>query len=131
MFSTDPVSDMFTRIRNAIAVNKPVVDLPHSKLKETVAKILVSSGFLRDTKTTQEGSRRTLQIIISDAERGSTITEISRLSTPGRRIYVKADKIPVVKRGRGIVIVSTSQGIMTGQEARTKKLGGELIGKVY
>jgi small subunit ribosomal protein S8 len=131
MVSTDPVSDMFTRIRNAIAVNKQSVDLPYSTLKEKVAKILVDNGFLKRVSIDERAGRKLLQIDINDHETNATISEISRLSKPGRRVYVKAADIPTVKRGRGIIIMTTSQGIMTGQEARTRGLGGELIGKVF
>jgi small subunit ribosomal protein S8 len=131
MVSTDPISDMFTRIRNAIAVNKTVVEMPHSNIKETVAKILATNGFLADVKTSGKAPTKTLQITINSEDANATITEIERLSKPGRRLYVSADKIPTIKRGRGIVIVSTSSGVMTGHEAKAKRLGGELIGQVY
>jgi small subunit ribosomal protein S8 len=131
MVSTDPISDMFTRIRNAIAVNKRELSLPYSGIKETVAKILADNGFLKEVTIENGSLHKFLHIVINDEDTNSTITEIERLSRPGRRVYVGADKIPRVKRGRGIVIVSTSSGVMTGQEAKTKRLGGELIGQVY
>lgn len=131
MVLTDPVSDMFTRIRNAIAINKQSVNLPYSGLKERVARILVENGFLKHVSVDETAGRKQLLIDINDIETNSTITEISRLSKPGRRVYVKAADIPTVKRGRGIVIITTSQGVMTGQEARSRGLGGELIGEVY
>ena len=128
---TDPISDMFTRIRNAIAVGKSQVSLPYSKIKETVAKILAGNGFLQDVSVSGKGIDKTLHIVINSEDSNAAITEIERLSRPGRRAYVSADKIPSVKRGRGIVIVSTSAGVMTGKEAKVKRLGGELIGQVY
>lgn len=131
MVSTDPISDMFTRIRNAIAVNKSVIEMPHSRIKETVAKILADNGFLKEASVDGKGTAKTLRILINEEQTSATITEIARLSRPGRRVYVSADDIPTVKRGRGIVIVSTSHGVMTGQQARAKHLGGELIGQVY
>lgn len=131
MNSTDPIADMLTRIRNAAAVKKQVVVLPHSKLKETVAKILVDNGFLKKVSTSEEGSRKWLEININSEGANAAITEIDRLSKPGRRIYVSSDDIPTVKRGRGIVVISTSRGIMSGQEARSQRLGGELICRVY
>jgi small subunit ribosomal protein S8 len=130
MVSTDPISDMFTRIRNAIAVNKHEVIMPHSKIKEAVAKILADNGFLASVSVT-DNDAKILQIAINSEDANATITEIERLSKPGRRLYVGADKIPTVKRGRGIVIVSTSAGVMTGKDAKAKRLGGELIGQVY
>ncbi len=129
--STDPIADMLTRIRNAMAVNRREITLPHSRMKETVAKILVANGFLKDAKLVTEDDVKQLAIIINDESVSPAITEITRLSSPGRRVYVKAAEIPRIKRGRGIVVVSTSKGIMSGQEAASKKLGGELICRVY
>lgn len=130
--ATDPIADMLSRIRNAILVNKHEISLPHSNVKETVATILAKNGFIVDaTSAKNEAGRKELRIVISPEGTPAQITEISRLSTPGKRVYVKSKEIPSVKRGRGIVVVSTSKGMMTGQEARTKKLGGELICKVY
>jgi small subunit ribosomal protein S8 len=131
MTSTDPIADMLSRIRNAFAVNKSQVILPHSKIKETVAKILAENGFLTSVQTRQDGDRKWLEITVNPEGANSTITEIDRISKPGRRVYVASEAIPTVKRGRGIVVISTSKGIMTGQEARTKRLGGELICQVY
>lgn len=131
MVSTDPLADMFSRIRNASAVNKAQISLPHSKLKESVAKILAQNGFIKRIEVVDGKLSKTMEVVITDENSPSVITEISRLSKPGRRVYVKSSEIPTVKRGRGIVIVSTSQGVMTGQEAKDKHLGGELIGEVY
>lgn len=132
MTSTDPIADMLTRIRNAIAVRKHEVSLPHSNQKEAVAKILKASNFVDNVSV--EGDKpgfKSLKIVISDEGSNARITEIKRLSTPGRRLYSSAGEIPVVKRGRGIVVISTSKGVMTGDEAKKKSLGGELICKVY
>ena len=131
MNSTDPISDMFSRIRNAIRVNKRQISLPHSKVKEDIAKLLADAGFLNNISSEEENNRKTLQIEIADVGQPFVITEINRLSRPGKKLYVRTKEIPNVKRGRGIVIISTSQGIMTGSEAAAKKLGGELIGEVY
>ena len=123
--TTDPIADMLTRIRNAILVNKSSVDMPHSKLKETVARILADSGFVAEVRSIESDGRKNLSIVINDEDSSANITEITRLSRPGRRVYVKTDDIPTVKRGRGIVIISTSQGVMSGKDAKAKKLGGE------
>lgn len=131
IISTDPIADMLSRIRNAIAVNKQDVTLPHSKLKESVAKILVENGFLAGVQTNENEGKKQLTIRISGEESAPVITEIKRLSHPGRRMYVKSDAVPTVRRGRGIVVLSTSQGIMTGHDAKARKLGGELICEVY
>jgi small subunit ribosomal protein S8 len=131
MVSTDPVSDMLTRIRNAIAVGKSEVSMPHSTIKQSVAELLKKSGFLNEVKVEGEGIDKKVVIQINSDDENAKITEISRLSRPGRRLYAKAKDIPVVKQGRGMVIISTSKGIMTGDEAKKAKVGGELICKVY
>jgi len=129
--TTDPISDMLTRLRNAIAVRKSEVSLPHSKIKESVAKLLKESNFIDGVSVDDAPVGKTLKVRINDAAANARITEIVRLSKPGRRYYVAARDIPTVKRGRGIVIISTSQGLMTGDQARQAKVGGELICKVY
>ena len=129
--TTDPIADMFTRIRNAIAVRKNEVSLPHSKVKESVARLLADSNFIDSVSVSGETISKTLTIKINDEDSNARITEIVRMSKPGRRYYVNAQEIPVVMRGRGMVIISTSKGLMTGKQAKTEKVGGELICKVY
>lgn len=131
MLSTDPIADMLTRIRNARNVGKTEVTLPSSKIKETIARELVKAGYLTDVKVEEAKPQARLVITINTPGTNSTITEIKRLSSPGRRVYARANEIPRVKNGRGIVLVSTSRGVMTGQEASKARLGGELILKVY
>jgi len=131
--STDPIADMLTRIRNAIAVQKSEVNLPHSIMKEQVAKVLKSKNLIESVEVVKlkDSVYKDLKIVINKPEANAKITEIERLSKPGRRLYARADKIPTVKNGRGFVVVSTSQGLMTGVEAKKKGIGGELICKVY
>lgn len=130
--STDPIADMLTRVRNAIAVSHDEVVLPHSNVKETIAKLIAKNGFLEDVQVSKtEAGRKQLVITVAPVGASSRITEITRLSRPGRRQYAKASDIPTIRRGRGIVLVSTSQGIMTGDQAKAKRLGGELICRVY
>lgn len=129
--STDPIADMLTRIRNAINVRKNEVVLPHSKVKEAVARVLVDSKFIDSVEVADATIGKSLKITIAPADSNARITEIVRLSKPGRRMYVNVRDIPTVKQGRGLVVVSTSQGLMTGVDAKSKKLGGELICKVY
>lgn len=129
--TTDPIADMLTRIRNAIAVRKHEVNMPHSKAKEAVAQLLKKSGFLSTVRVTDATIGKTLTILINNESENARITEIQRLSKPGRRYYVSAKEIPTVKSGRGVVIVSTSRGMMTGKEAQAQGVGGELICKVY
>lgn len=131
MIATDPIADMLTQIRNAIPVNKTEVRLPHSILKEKVAQILSANNFINSVSVDSENNHKTLVLSINDPEQPAAISSLKRLSRPGRRLYVDVDRIPTVKRGRGIIIVSTSKGVMTGQEAKNKKLGGELICEVY
>lgn len=131
MTSTDPISDMLTRMRNAIAVRKDAVVMPHSKVKESVAKVLKSNGYIVDFSVEADGPGKNLTLVLKTETINSPITEIKRLSTPGRRSYTSADKIPYVKQGRGMVIISTSQGVVTGDEARKNHIGGELICEVY
>lgn len=129
--STDPIADMLTRIRNAIGVRKTEVTLPHSKVKESVAKLLQESNFIDNVKVDGEGIAKSLILTINDESTNARITEISRISKPGRRYYVRSQDIPTVMRGRGVVIVSTSKGMMIGDEAKKQNIGGELICKVY
>jgi len=129
--STDPIADMLTRIRNAAAINKHEIKLPHSNIKEEVSKILKDANFIYDVSVDDKTKFKELHLILAKDGQNSQISEIVRLSKPGRRAYVKAKEIPVVKRGRGIVIVSTSKGIMSGDKARQSQIGGELICKVY
>jgi small subunit ribosomal protein S8 len=129
--TTDPIADMLTRIRNAINVRKNEVALPHSNVKESVARLLKENRFIEDVKVEDAVIGKTLRIVINSEGDNARITEIARLSKPGRREYAKAEKIPTVKRGRGLVIVSTSKGMMTGAEAKKQGVGGELICKIY
>ena len=129
--STDPIADMLSRIRNALAVGKTQIVLPHSKVKESVARILQANGYVLGVSVADLTVGKSLTIELRTDDATSPITEISRMSTPGRRMYASADKMPKVKQGRGIVVVSTSKGMMTGGEAYKQHLGGELICKVY
>jgi small subunit ribosomal protein S8 len=129
--STDPIADMLSRIRNAIAVRKTEVLLPHSNVKESVASLLKKNNFIDKVTVSDASIGKTLHVSINSEDSNARITEIKRLSTPGRRYYVAAKDIPVVKSGRGIVIISTSKGMMTGKEAKAAGIGGELICKVY
>jgi small subunit ribosomal protein S8 len=129
--TTDPVADMLTRIRNAIMVRKHEVSLPHSRIKESVAKLLVENNYLDDVKVSDALVGKTLTITINKEHTNARIKEITKLSKPGRRTYVNSREIPMIKQGRGIVIVSTSKGLMSGDQAKREHVGGELICKVY
>ena len=129
--STDPIADMLTRIRNAVLVNKHEVRMPSSKMKQSVAAELKNAGYVKEVTIEKATPRDELVITINAEGENSTISEITRLSKPGRRVYAGADDIPRIKSGRGIILISTSKGIMTGHAARKARLGGELICKVY
>lgn len=122
---------MLSRIRNTMLVNKSELELPHSKLKESVAKILADYGFISAVEADGKAPFKTMKITVHAENEPVRITKISRVSRPGRRVYVKAAEIPTVKRGRGIAIISTSKGVMASPEAKSKGLGGELICEVY
>lgn len=129
--TTDPIADMLTRIRNAAAIGKQEISLPHSRIKESVAKLLAETNFIDNVKIETDNSSKTLVLNINHGNTKSRISAISKLSRPGRRTYVNAKEIPVIKQGRGIVIISTSRGLMTGDRAKAENVGGELICQVY
>jgi len=129
--TTDPISDMLTRIRNAIMVRKHSVRMPHSKVKESVARLLQDSKFIDNVSVEDAPVGKTLVITINGENENARITEIARISKPGRRYYVRSGEIPTVKRGRGIVVVSTSKGMLTGEEAKKQGVGGEIICRIY
>ncbi len=129
--STDPIADMLTRVRNASAVGKNEVRLPNSKLKQTVAEQLKKAGYLVSVKVEKAKPQDELVITIFAEGNEPVFTEIERVSKPGRRVYAGVGDIPKVKNGRGVILVSTSKGVMTGVEAVKQRLGGELICKVY
>lgn len=129
--STDQIADLITRIRNAILVGKTEIRVPTSKLKVAVAEGLKKGGYIEEVEVEEAKPRGILHIVINKAGEIARINEISKVSKPGRRVYAAADEIPKVKSGRGIVLVSTSKGIMSGEEARKSRLGGEILVKVY
>jgi small subunit ribosomal protein S8 len=129
--STDQIADLITRIRNAILVGKTEIRVPTSKLKVAVAEGLKNGGYIESVEVEDAKPRGILHVVINNPGEIAKINEISKVSKPGRRVYAAADEIPKVKSGRGIVLVSTSKGIMSGEEARKNRLGGEVLVKVY
>ena len=129
--STDPIADLLTRIRNAVMVGKNEIRVPSSKLKVTIAKELKKAKYLSEVKVEATKPRETLVIVINQPGENANITEITRMSKPGRRVYVGADDIPRIKNGRGMVLISTSKGVISGSSAIKQRLGGELLLKVY
>ena len=129
--TTDPVADLLTRIRNAISVGKTEIRVPTSKLKFAVADKLQKNNSLEKVEVEDAKPRGILHIVINNEGENARINELTKVSTPGRRVYAGVNEIPKVKSGRGTVLVSTSKGIMTGQEAIKNKLGGEVLVKVW
>ncbi len=129
---TDPIADMLTRIRNANMIKMETVDIPASKLKMSIAQILEKTGFIQGFVKNENGKQGILRISMKYSPKGETVIhQLKRISVPSRRIYVKAEDITESCGGLGISIVSTSQGLMTGQDAKRKNIGGELICEVW
>ncbi|HEX5701600.1 MAG TPA: 30S ribosomal protein S8 [Pyrinomonadaceae bacterium] len=129
---TDPIADMLARIRNAVAAKHSRVDVPASKLKLEIARILKEEGYINNFVLKGEGPKRLIRIFLRyDARGTSSITYLQRVSRPGRRVYVPSQKIPRVLGGYGINIVSTSRGLMSGKAARKENIGGEVLAEVY
>jgi len=128
---TDTVGDMLTRIRNATVVDHETVDIPASNVKAEIARILKDEGFIKKYSVLSRGVKKYLRIELKyGVDQESVIKKIKRISTPGRRVYVKKSDIPRVMNGFGISIVSTSQGLMTGRQARIAGTGGEVLCEV-
>ncbi len=126
----DPISDMLTRIRNATRALHPTADLPHSRMKENIATILKQEGYIADFAV-EAGVPRKLKLKLKYQGRKSVIEGLERVSTPGLRRYLGATEMPRVHGGLGVAIVTTSEGVMTGAQARKKNIGGELICYVW
>ncbi len=129
---TDPIADMLTRIRNANSVNHQTVDVPASKMKKAVAQILVDEGFIKSFEQVAEGPQGTLRIVLKyGPEKEKVITGLRRISRPGLRVYTSKTEIPRVLGGLGLVIISTSHGIMSGKQAKREGFGGEVLAYVW
>ncbi len=123
---SDPIADMLTRIRNAQRASLPTVEVPHSKLKESMANLLKREGYITDVAVEGKAIKK-MTIKLKYEGRKGVIEGVRRVSTPGLRRYIGVDEIPRVRGGLGTAIVSTSQGLMSGTQARKNKLGGELL----
>lgn len=128
---TDPIADMLTRIRNGLAVNKRTVSIPYSNLKHTVLQQFLSHGFVLGVEVQGEGVKKQIIVTLQSDTQPARITSLSRVSRPGQRVYSKSTKIPKSRSGRGILLVSTSKGVISDTEARNQKLGGEVICQIY
>jgi small subunit ribosomal protein S8 len=131
MVINDPIGDMLTRIRNAALAHKQTVELPTSMAKLAVAKLLVKEGFLTTAAEEQTDHGMMLQLTLAYEGKEPVLTGVKRISKPGLRWYIGKKKIPMVMGGMGIAIVSTPQGVMSGKDARTKGIGGELLCEVW
>ena len=128
---TDPIADMLSRIRNAVTAKGTRVDMPASRLKAEIARILQEEGFIWAYEVVTGDGHATIKVKLKYQGRNPVITDLKRVSSPGRRHYVGSDKIPRVRQGLGISILSTPKGVMTGKQARKQKVGGELLALVW
>jgi small subunit ribosomal protein S8 len=129
---TDPISDMLARIRNAVVARHEFVNMPHSLLKQNVAQVLKAEGYVDDVRSEDVAGKKRLVVVLRYGHnKQAAIDGLLRLSSPGRRLYVRHDRIPRVRSGMGISILSTSRGVMTDREARKQRVGGELLCSVW
>ena len=128
---TDPIADMLTRIRNAITAKKETVEIPASNMKKAIADILLSEGYVKDVKIVEDGYNGKIAITLKYSDKKSVITGLKRISKPGLRTYSGVEDMPKVLNGLGTVILSTNRGILTGKQAKTAGVGGEVLCYVW
>lgn len=128
---TDPIADMLTRIRNAITAKHETVEIPASKIKKSIADILLQEGFVKEVNYIEEGINGKISITLKYSDKDSVISGLKRVSKPGLRSYSGAEKMPKVLGGMGIAIISTSKGIMTDKQAKQSNIGGEVLCYVW
>ena len=132
MSLTDPVADLLTRIRNAVSARQQKLDVPASKLKMEIARILKEEGYISNFKATEENGRKVLRVYLKySSNNDAAITNLARISRPGCRVYVGHEEIPRVLGGLGINILTTPKGVMTGRQARKEGVGGEILCEVW
>ncbi len=125
---TDPIADMLTRVRNAVRIERPHVDIPASKMKVNIAAVLKREGYIWDFEVVEQKPQNVLRIHLKYGPNGERVIQhIGRVSSPGRRIFARVDQMPAVLQGLGISIVSTSHGVMSNREAKKKGVGGEVL----
>ena len=128
----DPVSDMLTRIRNALVARQAKVEIPASKLKIEIVRILKEEGYINNYRIAEEGSKTTIKAYLKyDSDSRPVISKIERVSKPGRRVFTGSKEVPRVIGGMGVNILTTSSGVMTGTQARKKGVGGEIVCSIY
>lgn len=129
---TDPIADMLTRIRNALQIERPFVDIPTSKLKVGIAEVLQREGYIWDFEIIEQAPQSVLRINLKYSPTGErVIQKISRVSKPGRRVYVDCSNLPNVLEGMGICVMSTNQGVLSNREAKEKHVGGEVLCEIW
>ena len=128
---TDPIADLFTRIRNGLMVQRGAVEMPNSKMKTRIAEVLKEEGFIKNFRIHEDGRQGVLKLYLKYHKGDAAIRGIKRISKPGRRTYVSSRNIPKVLSGLGIAIITTSSGVMTDQLCREKGIGGEVLGHVW
>ncbi len=131
MSMTDPIADMLTRIRNAVRAGHEKVDVPASKLKLNIANLLKEEGFINSHRVIKDGKQGIIRITLRYHKGVPVLSNLQRISRPGRRIYVDKDEIPVIRGGLGVAIISTSNGVMTDADAKKKGIGGEVVCAVW
>ena len=128
---TDPIADLFTRVRNGLMVQHAAVEMPNSKMKTRIAEVLKEEGFIKNFRVREDGRQGVLKLYLKYHNGDAAIRGIKRISKPGRRTYVSSRNIPKVLSGLGIAIITTSSGVMTDQLCREKGIGGEVLGHVW
>jgi len=129
---TDPIADMLTRVRNAVRAKHPLVEMPSSRMKVSIAEVLREEGFIRGFDVVGAGPKKKLRILLSYSQSNQArLLGLKRISKPGLRVYVGRDKIPRVYGGAGVAVLSTPRGIMTGDRAKRENVGGELLAYVW
>ncbi len=128
---TDPIADLFTRIRNGLMVRHPRIDVPGSKMKARIIEILKEEGYIKNFRIYEDNLQGIIRVYLKYSGDQSVIRGIKRISKPGRRNYVKRDSVPKVLNGLGLAIMSTSSGVMTDSECREKGVGGEVLGYIW
>jgi small subunit ribosomal protein S8 len=131
MVMTDPIADMLTRIRNATIVRDKIVEIPSSKIKQEIAKILKEEGYIQDFEVIEDAKQGMVKVYLKYQGKEKVISGLKRISKPGLKVYVKKDEIPKVLGGLGIAVLSTPQGIMTDRKARIEGVGGEVLCYVW
>ena len=132
MNTTDPIADMLTRIRNANSAKHVTVDIPASKMKKTIAQILVDEGYIKSFEEIEDGKQGIIRVTLKYEENGNrVISGLKRISKPGLRVYANKEEIPEVLNGLGIAILSTPKGVITGKEAKKQNVGGEVLAYVW